>query len=69
MDSYTLYILLFLYLRGGSGGGNLVPRRDKGHFYILELVTGSEGWVVVGDQVYVYVRSSFLLLNKQLGGS
>lgn len=45
--------LILLLLCFGGGGGNLVPRRDKEHFYILELVTGNKGKVVEGDQVYV----------------
>lgn len=49
--------LFFCFSIWGVGGGKLVPRKDKGHFYILELVTGSKGGVVVGDQVYGYVLS------------
>lgn len=50
------YSLFFVSL---GGGGNLVPRRDKGCFYILALVAGSKGRVVEGDQVYVCAYFSF----------
>lgn len=45
-------IFYFVSLFEGAGG-NLVPRWDKGRFYILELVTGSKGRLLEGDQVYV----------------
>ena len=62
---YTLYSCVSVL---GGGGGNLVPRRDKGSFYILELVPGSRRGMAEGGQVDMGI-SSFLLLNKQLGGS
>lgn len=57
VGSYTPFVLLFLCL--GGGGGNLVPRRDKGRFYTLELVAGSKRGVVEGHQVYVYAYLLF----------
>lgn len=59
----TLYTFVSLF---GSRDGNLVPRWDKGSFYILELVTQvKEGW---WREISLCVYVSFLLLNKQLGG-
>ena len=51
MGPGTLFILVFLF---GGGGGNLVPRRDKGSFYILKLVPGSRGGTAEGGQVDVW---------------
>lgn len=55
-------IFFILFLCYGSGGGNLVPRWDKGSFCILELVTGSKGgWQ--GEYRFMCVHFFFIIIK------
>lgn len=53
MVGELLYIVYSFVSIWGGGGGNLVPRWDKGSFYIWDLVTGRKGGMVEGGQVDV----------------
>ena len=56
---YTLYSYVSVL---GGGGGNLVPRRDKGSFYILELVPGSRRGMAEGVR-WMYGHIFFFIIK------